>query len=174
MIEYLPLVLTGIGIMASILYYANILRNAEKAKRKEILLQRINIIDEDFYNKWVQLFQQEWTTFSEWHEYRKDHPEAYGFITYLMMTLNTMGIMLKQNLVDEKTLFDAFTPPIIIWSWNRTKPIIMGWRETINIPDYHSGFEFLAKRANELYPDMRQGDAYRQARDEYIKAQTNR
>ena len=37
MIEYLPLVLTGLGIMASIFYYSMTLRNQNKTRKSEIL-----------------------------------------------------------------------------------------------------------------------------------------
>ena len=36
MIEYLPLVLTGIGITVSILYYTSVLRNANKTQQMQL------------------------------------------------------------------------------------------------------------------------------------------
>jgi hypothetical protein len=38
-LDYLPLVLTGIGIIASILYYASILRNANKTRELQLKAQ---------------------------------------------------------------------------------------------------------------------------------------
>ena len=39
MIEYLPLVLTGLGLTASIAYYANILNNANKTRELQLKAQ---------------------------------------------------------------------------------------------------------------------------------------
>jgi len=35
-IEYLPIVLTGIGIIVSIVYYASVLRNANKTQKMQL------------------------------------------------------------------------------------------------------------------------------------------
>ena len=39
MIDYLPLVLTGIGIMASILYYSLTLRNSNNIRQSQLFMQ---------------------------------------------------------------------------------------------------------------------------------------
>ena len=39
MIKYLPLVLTGFGIIASILYYSNVLRNADQTRKTQMFMQ---------------------------------------------------------------------------------------------------------------------------------------
>jgi hypothetical protein len=41
MIEYLPLVLTGLGLTASIIYYANILNNANKTRELQLKAQEL-------------------------------------------------------------------------------------------------------------------------------------
>jgi hypothetical protein len=38
MIDYLPLILTGIGIIASILYYASVLRNANTTRQAQLYM----------------------------------------------------------------------------------------------------------------------------------------
>jgi hypothetical protein len=164
--------LQTISIMVGIYYYLMILRNTERTRRRDILFQRINIIDEDFYDRWVKLFSEPWTTFKEWTDYREEHPESYNFIAYIMMTLNSIGVLLKQNIVDEETLFEAFSPPLVVWTWNKTSPIVMAWRETINLPNYHSNFEYLNNRALAMYPDMRKGFDYREAVEKYLAKKT--
>ena len=42
-IEYLPIVLTGIGIIVSILYYAMVLRNQNTTRQAQLLMQINNI-----------------------------------------------------------------------------------------------------------------------------------
>ena len=48
MIEYLPLVLTGIGIIVSLLYYTSVLRNAENTRRRDQLFLRFQSIDKEW------------------------------------------------------------------------------------------------------------------------------
>ena len=43
MIEYLPLVLTGIGLTASILYYTIILRNANKTQKMQLETRQVQM-----------------------------------------------------------------------------------------------------------------------------------
>jgi hypothetical protein len=50
MIEYLPLVLTGIGIMASILYYTSVLRNANKTQQMQLETRQAQL----YNNIWNQ------------------------------------------------------------------------------------------------------------------------
>ena len=44
MFEYLPLVLTGLGLTASIVYYANVLANANKNRELQIFMDVFNSI----------------------------------------------------------------------------------------------------------------------------------
>ena len=44
MIEYLPLVLTGLSITASILYYANVLRNTKKQRMTQFAMNLSSIL----------------------------------------------------------------------------------------------------------------------------------
>ena len=43
MIEYLPIVLTGIGLSASILYYTIILRNANKTQQMQLETRQVQL-----------------------------------------------------------------------------------------------------------------------------------
>ena len=166
-LDTLSIVLTGLALTASILYYAMNLRNANTAKRKDIMFQRINIIDSDFYTNWNEnVLQPEWTTYKEWLEYRIEHPDAYGFISFLMMTLNSIGVLLKENIVDEKTIFSAFSPSLVVLSWDRTQPIVYAVREYLNLSNMYDGFEFLYDRTKKLHPEMTGG---LEARKSYIE-----
>jgi hypothetical protein len=47
-VEYLPIVLTGIGIIVSILYYTSVLRNANKARKGQLLMQAYTRLDTQY------------------------------------------------------------------------------------------------------------------------------
>ena len=104
------------GIIAGFSYYVMTVRNAKKARWKEILLERIDKLDDDFYNKWLSFLNGEWSTYQEWYEYRQEHPDAYGFVTYLQNMLNNIGTLLKDNMVDPDSLFIVYSPILIIYT----------------------------------------------------------
>ena len=116
-VEYLPIVLTGIGIIVSILYYTSVLRNANLQREKEFLQQKISIVDAEFYNNWRKLQQGGWSTYTEWLDYRDENPEIYGHFTYITMVLNGVGLLLRKNAMDPDLLFGVYTPNMIIWTW---------------------------------------------------------
>ena len=65
MIEYLPIVLTGLGLTASIVYYASILRNNTKTQQNAILYQRFNTNLEYQQALMEVIWEQDWTTLEE-------------------------------------------------------------------------------------------------------------
>jgi hypothetical protein len=72
MIEYLPLVLTGLGLTASIVYYANIIQNQNKARQRDQIFQRIQTQDLTWLDAWVEtIFHMNADSFEE-------HEEKYG------------------------------------------------------------------------------------------------
>ena len=72
MIEFLPLVLTGLGLTASIVYYASVLRNQNKTRQTQLFLQFYNrLTDKQFFEEYKNLLNQEWDDFD-------DNLEKYG------------------------------------------------------------------------------------------------
>ena len=83
MIEYLPLVLTGIGIMASIIYYANVLRNANKTRETQLFYGIINQMNQPYFiDAWHTYLEADFETFEEYEEFYSD-PEFNRKFTIL-------------------------------------------------------------------------------------------
>ena len=72
----------------------------------------------------------------------------------MALSFSSIGALLKRGIVDEKVFFEVFTPSIIIWTWEKMQPIVSFRRETMNFSIY-SGFEYMAKKAKEHYPEIR-------------------
>ena len=153
----LPIVLQlfqTVGILVGIYYYIMTLRNANKARWKDILLQRINTLDDDFYTRWRTYSLRDVNTYEEWLEYDEENPEAYGFISYASHMLNSIGALLKDNMVDPDSLFSVYSPIIVIWTWERYKVITEYYREHIKLPTYLENFEYLYHEAKRRFPMM--------------------
>ena len=67
MIEYLPLVLTGIGIIVSILYYTSVLRNSNKTRQYSTYIQTIGFRDANYMKAYgdIQYFQK-YEDYDDW------------------------------------------------------------------------------------------------------------
>jgi hypothetical protein len=71
MIEYLPLILTGIGIMASILYYSMTLRNSNKTRRAQLFMQvHARFQNPEFTKMCNEVMNREWSNIDDyWEKY---------------------------------------------------------------------------------------------------------
>ena len=73
MMEYLPLVLTGIGIIASILYYASVLRNANKTRQAQLFMDLYRTYrDPEFRRQYYEILGQKWVDFEDFWEKAKN------------------------------------------------------------------------------------------------------
>jgi hypothetical protein len=62
MIEYLPLILTGIGIIASILYYSSVLRNANETQKQALETRQAALLMDLMNNFRSAEFRKQWHT----------------------------------------------------------------------------------------------------------------
>ena len=161
MIEYLPLVLTGLSISASILYYSMVLRNAEKARRKDLVFQRIQAPIQ-FYDAYMAVISMtDWDTQVEfWEKYgprSEGNPDSFVKFNYVINHLNSLGIMMKDGLAKPEEIFQLYLPYSVIGIFEKFQPIIMRSRITpsgvVHSPDAYLGYELLYFEAKKRYPD---------------------
>jgi hypothetical protein len=161
MIESIPYVLTGIGIIISILYYTSVLRNANKTRelalnaqqqavetRQAQLFMQIyqEMSSQEHYIRSNELLHMEW---EDWDDYvRKygsdNNPEAYALRCSMWYRLNGVGLLVKAGLIDVERVFDLMSETIL-WQWEKWGDIIIMIREKYNNPGYMAGFEFIAE-----------------------------
>jgi hypothetical protein len=131
MIEYLPLVLTGLSITASIIYYANVLRNQNKTQRLQILQNMWDWIStEEGYLNMSELMKMHWTDFEDFADKygNQTNPENYAMRWAMWNKMHGLGYMVKEGVIDVETVYEH-SGARIIWMWNRFEPIIMSIRE---------------------------------------------
>jgi len=62
-IEVIALVLTGIGLAASLVYYANILQNSSKARQRELIFQRGQVYNLEYSKAFSKVINmRDWNT----------------------------------------------------------------------------------------------------------------
>jgi hypothetical protein len=158
MIDYLPLVLTGIGLTASIVYYASILRNANKTRRAQIAMSFYShVTKKEFWGQWTRvLFQYNFTTLQEWDENYGPlvNTDAATEVYTVVQMFVGAGAMLKEGVIDAETLFQYLPQLTIRVSYDKFRPWIEGLRERYNDPEFAKMFDYLLEEANRLYPNI--------------------
>jgi hypothetical protein len=172
-LEIIALVLTGLGLTASIFYYANILNNANKARERELIYQRISSVSPDFYRDWNKVFLAEWSNLPEWLKHRKENPEDSPIYNYILVTFNSLGAMLKKKILDPELIFSVYGPHYLIWTWEKVRPLMIESRKMMNYSELMDGFEHLYDVARKEYPDLTGLDDFRQMRTDLLNKHLN-
>jgi hypothetical protein len=136
-IEYLPIVLTGVGLIVSILYYSMVLRNANRTRQAQLLMN----LYESYRSKESRLESLEihswkWKDMDDfWEKYgQPNNPEAWATWETKAAFFNGVGILLKRNLIDIKLLDDLLTNSLIRhWNSLGMGPILVDWRKRVSI-----------------------------------------
>lgn len=154
MIEYLPLVLTGIGLTGSILYYTIILRNANKTQQMQLETRQVQIfmtISETRSNPEFQKLIYKVTFIDEWKDledyFNRYGPEnnldAYSEHAYVWQLYDTIGFLLKKKVIDVSFLDDLLKTTVLV-AWRKFEPVIKTYRDRANQPNLWNQFEYLA------------------------------
>ena len=154
-IEYLPIVLTGLALSASIIYYTMTIRGNTLARKAQNFNQLWTYSDPNFLQSWRFVMELEWENYDDfitkhWQDY-----DTWTKISYVWQVLNPMGIHLMKGLLDVDMLY-LYAGYEFLDMWERYKGIIEGLRETMQHPEFMSGFQYLAdemrKRRRERTP----------------------
>jgi hypothetical protein len=153
MIEYLPIVLTGIGLTASIIYYTSILRNANKTQEQQLQTRRIQLStsitekigSKDFLRDFAEILKFEWVDVDDFLK-KYDHrvnPESYAQRWTVWVAYENLGYLLREGLIDQEILFNvASTGSILVWG--TYYPVIDNIRKNELGPRFMENFEYLA------------------------------
>lgn len=151
MIEYLPLVLTGLSITASILYYASVLRNQNKTRQAQLFMNLYETYrTTEFKNIYTDiLFHWKWENYEDWWKKygAENNPEAFSDWNSIAGYCDGVGVLLKKKLIDV-SIVDELLANTIIPLWVKMGPNILEARDHRGshqrpLHDLHSNFEYL-------------------------------
>ena len=156
MIEYLPLVLTGIGIIVSILYYTSVLRNAENTRRRDQLFLRFQSIDKEWLKAYANVISTDFEDFEDFIQIynAKTNPDGFAEWSLIAMRFDLIGIMLKEGTIDAEMVFKIYSPHSVMRAWEKMSPIFDVARESRNMPEHREGFEYLFNEAKRMHPEI--------------------
>jgi len=151
-IEYLPIVLTGIGIMASILYYASVLRNQNKTRQVQMFMNLYATYSSpQFRRRFNDIsFNRKYEDYNDfWERYGPvTNPEAFASWTSVAAFFEGLGVLVHQGLIDVGLVND-FLGSVITQAWELMSSVFLESRE-INKIRLWDEFEYLYNEIKKL------------------------
>ena len=144
MIETIAIILTGLGLTASLFYYATVIQNANKTQQMQLETRQAQFFMQyanEFHTPenlsfWVELVRYEWEDIADFE--RKygsvDHPDAFGKRYSFWARLNDLGWLVEKGIVDIADV-NALMNQLAIWTWEKFEQIIYERRIIYNLPD---------------------------------------
>ena len=150
--EFLAIILTGLGLSASILYYASVLTNTDKARRKDIIFQSHTPRNPEYFEIFTKVVQmRDYTTRKEYEE--KYTEEQRTKANYLFSHFNVIGVLYLDNIATGDEIFQIYPPHSVILLWEVLEPMIRDLRVDVTNPDHLKPFESLYREARRRTPD---------------------
>jgi hypothetical protein len=148
MIEYLPLVLTGVGLIISILYYTTVLRNQNKTRQTQMFMQlHQSKYDQNGLESIFRLMNLEWEDYDDYmNKYggTTGHIDIASDLTSWVEYFDGIGLLVKENMIDLETVYNI-THARILFVWFKFETITKSLRKgPWGMPDYLENLEYLA------------------------------
>ncbi len=156
-IQTISVVIAAASVVVGVITFIINSQQEKRQRQIELLFHRTQRDQEDYYKAWGEVtFVQDWTTFEELQERYSfaDNLEARARFHFLGSYYNSIGLLLKEKVVDPDFLFSTFAPVGILRTWRRFEPVIKEMRKQANEPILHTGFEYLANEIMKRYPEL--------------------
>jgi hypothetical protein len=147
-VEYLPIVLTGLGIIVSIMYYTSVLRNANKTREAQLFMQ--------VYDKWSDTDMQKayevvnnakFSTFEQYMERQAKDEDFRWAMGKIIGFYEGVGVLVREGLVDIRLVALLMTGTTLNF-WGKIEPHIDRIREQA-YPRVCIETEYLANKLRE-------------------------
>ncbi len=158
MVDYqtLSIILTGIGIIVAITYYALTLRNATKTRELQIFMAIVNDLNsQEKRTAYAEILFTDFSDYEDfWERYAgKPNPQHYGKRSSLWWTYNSIGILLKRGHISMDVVNDLVGLSVML-QWRKWGDIILEHRDRTNWSEYYAGFEYLANELMKIQKEI--------------------
>jgi hypothetical protein len=158
--EFLAVTISILGLAASIVYYANILRNANKTQQMQLETRQTQLFmylydkfcSESFRRSYYEIMSWEWTDFD-------DYSNKYGPYTnpeknYIRGNVGSffegLGVLVKNKQISPELVDDLMSQHIITY-WEKFGPILIEARTVRNYPHAAEWVEYLYNQVKPIY-----------------------
>jgi hypothetical protein len=150
MVDYqtLSIVLTGIGMIIALTYYALQIRNQNRTRQADMLMR--------LHSEWGNQYYQDatWTVlsldFGDYAEFESKYgPVTDGKDVHVKLYrvgwfFNGLGVLLHKGLADTDMINKLFGY-MVVWLWEIIEPVIIASRELYDQPKSLEWYEYLYK-----------------------------
>ncbi len=150
--EFLAIILTGIGLTVSMVYYASVLQNQNKTRQAQLFMQSYaRTATTELQENAYEIFAWTWEDFDDFNnKYWSDLKSRSKYIAF-MIYLNGIGIMIDEGHLPSRIVYKMDQGGYIpIMFWNKFKPIILSQRKALNNPDNAKYLEYYAEEMSKL------------------------
>jgi len=101
-------IVTIFGVIAGFSYYVMTVRNSNKARKTQLLMQlRTLYLDKEWLKDFAELLEDEWTDIEDYNKKYgySNNPEHYAKSFRLFEYLDGIGYLLHENLIDIESLY---------------------------------------------------------------------
>jgi hypothetical protein len=157
--DVIAIVISILGLAASITYYAMVLSNANKTQNQQLETRQTQLFmnlfptvtSVDFNQRYQEMLGAEWTDYDDYLEKYGPikNPEAAAKRFTTWQVYNGIGFLVMENYMDiEKVeLLYGGSGPIMLWK--KWEPIILDIRNRLDSPLFMRGFEHLITKLEE-------------------------
>ena len=145
-LQSLSYVAAAIGVCVAGIYYAMVLREQSRNRRVTLTSNLMQtIFSPNGVRNFLDLIHMEWTDYSDFESKygTENNLDSASVRISIWSTLNVLGELLREGLVDLNTLYNAiefFTVLI----WDKFEPVVKEHRRRYMSRDQWTGFEYLA------------------------------
>jgi len=168
--EFLAIIMTGLGLTASILYYTTVLKNANKTQQMQLETRQAQLFmqlydkfsDQEFLKHQLMVEQWEWTDYEDFQEKYgvKKNPEIYIHFGVLARFYEGLGVLVKRKLIDPYLVDDLMSGTILSF-WDKFgESFIKVHQVRINYPQFYEQVEYLTSVIKPIVKSQHPGSLY--------------
>ena len=154
-IEQILYIVPILALTASILYYAIIVRNANKTQKMQLETRQVQMFmnmsgvrSSPEFQKLIYkvTFMDEWNDLQDYsNRYGPEkNLDAYSEHLFVWQLYDTIGFLLKKEVIDLSFIDDLFKASLLV-AWRKFEPVIKMNRQRVNQPNLWNQFEYLAE-----------------------------
>jgi len=149
-VENILNIVPAVGVIIALIYYTQTLRNTEKSRQREQVFIRLESFGMT-YNRAIDHIMNDWTGEDDYHSLDKETRINWNFIS---TRYQNVGVMLREKMIDQKLLYQTFSPRAIISLWEKSEHLVRDNRETNKYTTYMDAFEYLYNETKKRFPDI--------------------
>lgn len=144
-----------LALTASILYYAIIVRNANKTQKMQLETRQVQMFmnisgvrSSPEFQKLIYkvTFMDEWNDLQDYsNRYGPEkNLDAYSEHLFVWQLYDSVGFLVKKEVIDLSFIDDLFKASLLV-AWRKFEPVIKMNRQRVNQPNLWNQFEYLAE-----------------------------